>query len=56
MAQIVANIGSRRLNQTELREDVETNSSHIVTGPVISHDSAAPDWEPLDVMEPPLAA
>ena len=56
IGELVANMGKRRLNPTELREDVETNSSHIVTGPVISHDSAAPDWEPLDVLEPPLAA
>ena len=56
MGQIVANMGKRRLNPKELREGVETNSNHTTTGPVISHDSAAPDREPLDVVEMPLAA
>ena len=56
MGQIVANMGKRRLNPKELRKGVATNSNHTATGTVISHDSAAPDREPLDVVEMPLAA
>ena len=56
MGQIVANMGKRRLHPKELRKGVATNSNHTATGTVISHDSAAPDREPLDVVEMPLAA
>ena len=56
MGQIVANIGSRRLNPKGLREGVEMSSGHSTTGPVISHGSAALDCDPPDVWEMPLAA
>ena len=56
MGQIVANIGSRRLNPKGLREGVEMSSDHSTTGPVISHGSAALDCDPPDVWEMPLAA
>ena len=56
MGQIVANIGSRRLNPKELREGVEMSSDHSTTGSVISHGSAALDCDPPDVWEMPLAA
>ena len=56
MGQIVANIGSRRLNPKELREGVETSSDHSTTGSVISHGFAALDCDPPDVWEMPLVA
>ena len=56
MGQLVASMGNRRLNIDELQEGNRTGSNRSAAGPLFSREPMAPDHNPLDVGDMPLAA